>query len=45
MRYGKPLKPLNVKVDGLYGVGSSSSKDFREDYEKARKQKGKAIIS
>ena len=45
MRYGKPLKPLNIKVDGLPGVEASSSKDFRKDYQKAKKQNGRAIIS
>lgn len=45
MRYGKPLKPLNIEVKGLYGIGSASSKDFRKDYEKAKKNNGKAIIS
>lgn len=39
MRYGKPLKPLNVKVEGLYGAKGVSSKKFREDYEKAKKEK------
>ena len=39
MRYGKPLKPLNVKIDGLYGASGSSTKKFKEDYEKAEKKR------
>jgi len=37
MRYGKPLKPLDIEVKALYSFRRYSPKQFRENYAKAKK--------
>lgn len=36
MRFGKPLAPLDADVERIASARSTSSKKFKEDYDKAK---------